>query len=48
MITTSNDEILLFGGFGGISSEGQYLNDIWVFSTASHCWSNIETTGEIP
>lgn len=29
LVRVSEDRIILFGGFGGSTSEGKYLDDLW-------------------
>ena len=44
-VTTSNKLLYIYGG---INSEGHYLNDMWSFSISEYYWSKIEIQGEIP
>jgi hypothetical protein len=39
---------VLFGGFGGSSSDGKYLSDVWTFSTSTCTWTPLRTGGQIP
>lgn len=42
------DELVLFGGFGGEGNDGKYLNDVWSFSLKDYEWTEIATTGDLP
>ena len=43
---TISDTLLYI--YGGINSEGHYLNDMWSFSISEYLWNKIEIQGEIP
>ncbi len=47
MATISSGYVLLFGGFGGIGS-GIYLNDTWLFNTATGTWGKITGSPSTP
>jgi hypothetical protein len=45
LLLINNNEIVLFGGFGGSAAEGKYLDDLWLFSTKDYTWNIVHTTG---
>jgi hypothetical protein len=48
MVRISPSQALLFGGFGGETAEGRYLDDLWLFDLGNAEWRRVETTGELP
>lgn len=43
------EELLLFGGYGGIpEGQGKYLQDIWKFDLHRSSWIPLKTTGSVP
>ena len=34
--------------FGGVTSNGEALNDVWRYSFGKGCWDKLAVTGAIP
>jgi N-acetylneuraminic acid mutarotase len=45
LVKVSENKIILFGGFGGTSSEGKYLDDLWEFNTTTFTWKQLHHKG---